>query len=87
MGRRMDDEGFALGAEKVWVALEVTQSRTLRPAAASLARTREGAKADLALATQAVVGSIVMAELPARHLVDFFPEVPIYCGREVGKEG
>ena len=87
MGRRMNDADFTLGDAKVWMALEVTAAGTLRPVAASLARKQEGAKADLALATQAAPGAIVMAEFPARHLVDFFPEVPIYYGREIGKVG
>ena len=80
MGRRKNEDGLMSGADPVWMALELMPSGMLRPAAASLARGRAPAHADLKLATQSCPGVIVFAEFPARHLVDFFPGIPVYCG-------
>lgn len=80
MGRARKDGSLLSGADMVWMALELTPTGMLRPAAASLARSQPDAHADLKLATQTNPGTIVFAEFPARHLVDFFPGVPVYCG-------
>lgn len=80
MGRRKNEDPLLSGAERVWMAMELLPSGLLRPAAASLARSRPPAHADLKLATQTCPGPMVFAEVPARHLVDFFPGIPVYRG-------
>lgn len=80
MGRARKESSLLSGADMAWMALELLPSGNLRPLAASLARNKAGAQADLKLATQPDPGVIVFAEFPARHLVDFFPGVPVYCG-------
>ena len=68
------------GAERVTMALALLPSGMLRPLAASLARNRADAVSDLKLATQTEPETVVFADFPARHLVDFFQGVPVYCG-------
>ena len=82
MGRKMKTDALLSGKEKAWLFLESLPNGDMRPFAGSLALTEEVANRDILLAGCSVPGPLLCVRIPARALVDFCPDIPVYYGSE-----